>query len=154
MEASALLSTVQSLHPGITPREKADRTAVAIPTEDLLPIMRELHDRPDLSFDMLYFHTAIDWLAENRFELVYELYSLRHRHHLLATVSVPRDKPQVASVSKVWRIAEWQEREVYDMFGVLYAGHPDLRRLLLDDSWSGFPLRKDYQDDFMLQRPQ
>jgi NADH-quinone oxidoreductase subunit C len=56
-------------------------------------------------------------------------------------------------VSAIWAIAEWQEREVFDMFGVHYRQHPDLRRLLLDDDWQGFPLRKDYQDDFVLSRP-
>ena len=154
MEAEALQNAVGTLDPDIKPREKADRAAVALPAERLASIMRHLRDRPEFAFDMLEFHTAIDWLAENRFELVYNLYSMKHRHCLLVTTSVPRENAEVETVSDIWRAAEWQEREVYDMFGVLYDGHPDLRRLLLDDEWSGHPLRKDYVDDFILKRPE
>jgi NADH-quinone oxidoreductase subunit C len=154
MDAEALLAAVEAIDPDIKPREKADRAAVVLPAERLSPIMRQLRERPELDFDMLEFHTAIDWLAENRIELVYHLYSMKRRHYLLATTSVPREDAEVESVSSIWRAAEWQEREVYDMFGVLYDGHPDLRRLLLDDEWSGHPLRKDYVDDFILERPQ
>ena len=154
MDADALLDAVGSLHGEIRPREKADCAAVVVPAEKLTAIMRQLHDWPEFGFDRLEFHTAIDWPAENRLELVYHLFSMKHRHYLLVTTSVPRDSPEVASVSGTWRVAEWQEREVYDMFGVSYDGHPDLRRLLLDDGWSGHPLRKDYVDDFILERPQ
>lgn len=127
---------------------------MVLPVEELAAIMRQLHDRPEFGFDRLEFHTAIDRPTESRLELVYHLFSLKHRHCLLVSTSVPRDNPEIASVSDIWRVAEWQEREVYDMFGVLYDGHPDLRRLLLDDGWSGHPLRKDYVDDFILERPQ
>ncbi len=154
MDADALLAAVGALHGEIRLREKADRAAVVVRAENLAEIMRQLRDRPEFGFDRLEFHTAIDWPAENRLELVYHLFSMKHRHYLLVTTSVPRDNPEVASVSGIWRVAEWQEREVYDMFGVLYDGHPDLRRLLLDDAWSGYPLRKDYVDDFILERPQ
>jgi NADH:ubiquinone oxidoreductase subunit C len=68
-------------------------------------------------------------------------------------VKVPRQNPIAPSVHLLWPIAEWQEREVYDLFGVKYAGHPDLRRLFLEDDWKGFPLLKDYKDDFTLERP-
>ena len=144
MESGALLAAVGSLDPDIKPREKADRAAVVLPAERLEPIMRQLHDRPELAFDMLEFHTAIDWLAENRFELVYNLYSMKHRHYLLATTFVPRDNAEVASVSCIWGIAEWQEREVYDMFGVTFDGHPDPRRILTPADYEGHPLRKDF----------
>jgi NADH-quinone oxidoreductase subunit C len=154
MEAEALLAVVVTLDPEIVPRQKADRAAVVLPAGRLASIMRQLRDRPELAFDMLEFHTAIDWLAENRFEIVYNLYSIKHRHYLMVTASLPREGAEIASVSSVWQVAEWQEREVYDMFGVLYDGHPDLRRLLLDDEWSGHPLRKDYVDDFILKRPE
>jgi NADH-quinone oxidoreductase subunit C len=154
MDTDALLAAVEALNGEIGVRDKADRAAVVVPIAELAPIMRQLHDRPEFGFDRLEFHTAIDWPEENRLELVYHLFSMNHRHYLLVSTSVPRDNPEVASVSGIWRIAEWQEREVYDMFGVLYSGHPDLRRLLLDDAWSGHPLRKDYVDDFMLERPQ
>lgn len=90
---------------------------------------------------------------EAQFELLYCLYSTSQRQRVLLCTRIPVANPVIDSVHTLWRIAEWQEREVYDLFGVLYRGHPDLRRLLLEDDWQGFPLRKDYQDDFMLEGP-
>ncbi|MBU1920404.1 NADH-quinone oxidoreductase subunit C, partial [bacterium] len=81
---------------------------------------------------------------------IYQLYSTKFHHYLMLSVKVDREHPVVPSVSSVWRIAQWHEREVYDLFGVLYDNHPDLRRLFLEDDWQGHPLRKDYRDDFML----
>ena len=104
---------------------------------------------------MLLDHLAIDWLEEETpcFELVYQLYSLTHNHYLMVSVRLPRDNPVVSTVSSIWACAEFQEREVYDLFGVLYDEHPDLRRLFLEDDWEGFPLRKDYKDDFIMEQP-
>ena len=72
----------------------------------------------------------------------------------MISASVPRDNPVLPTVCGVWPIAQWQEREVYDLFGILYEGHPDLRRLFLEDDWVGFPLRKDYKDDHLLVKPE
>jgi hypothetical protein len=130
MNPDDLLAAVIAIEPGAAKRELCDRPAVNVPPGTLLKLMRKLHDDPQLAFDMLY------------------------THYLMVAASLKRDKPEVSSVSSVWRVAEWHEREAYDMFGVLYDGHPDLRRLLLDDDWKGFPLRKDYKDDFMLECPQ
>ena len=82
------------------------------------------------------------------------LHSTIHGHSLFVTVVVPRDDPTVPTVSDVWPTAHWQEREAYDLLGILYDDHPDLRRLFLEDDWQGFPLRKDYHDDDMLELPQ
>lgn len=153
MNAESLLETVLALEVKARPREKCDRAAVIVESEVLVGFMRRLREEPSLAFDMLYTHTAIDWVAEGRFELIYQLYSLSHNHSLMVSTLIPRDRPVAPSVCSVFRIAEWQEREVYDLFGVLYEGHPDLRRLFLEDDWEGFPLRKDYKDDFMLERP-
>lgn len=154
MNPENLLSAVIALEPLAERQERCDRPAVRVPSEALFKLMQRLHDEPELAFDMLCTHTAIDYPPENRFDLVYQLYSVKHGHYLMVAASIPRDKPEASSVSSVWRIAEWQEREVYDLFGVLYVGHPDLRRLFLDDDWKGFPLRKDYKDDFMLEPPE
>jgi len=89
-------------------------------------------------------------VADSEFELLYRLYSLKTLAMLVVFTTIPRETPVIPTVSSVWRIAEWQEREVYDLFGILYDNHPDLRRVFLEDAWEGFPLRKDYQDDFML----
>jgi NADH-quinone oxidoreductase subunit C len=142
-----------TLEPTAARREKADRPAVQVPPEKLAALALALRDEPALAFDLLLDHTAIDWIAENRFELVYVLYSTVHGHYLMLTTSVPREKPVVPTLSAVWPIAHWQEREVYDLMGVQYDDHPDLRRLFLEDEWQGHPLRKDYKDDYMLGLP-
>jgi NADH-quinone oxidoreductase subunit C len=134
-------------------REKADRPAVQVPPAALVAFMTRLRDDERLAFDLLMDHTAIDWAAQGRFELVYNLYSTVHGHSLLVTTAVPRDNPVVPTASGVWAIAHWQEREVFDLFGVQYDEHPDLRRLFLEDDWQGYPLRKDYKDDYMLGLP-
>jgi NADH-quinone oxidoreductase subunit C len=152
MNDETLTLTIRQIEPEAKPREKSARLCLTIPAAAVGGFMRSLRGDPRLSFDMLCTHTAIDWVAENRFELVYVLYSTEHRHYVTISSSIPRDQPEVDSVSAIWRIAEWQEREAYDMFGILYRGHPDLRRVLLEDDWKGFPLRKDYQDDFTLVR--
>lgn len=153
MDSAALLSAVMALAPDITPREKSDRTAVKVPVEYLLLVMLKLRDQEPLKFDMLCCSTAIDWLKDGKIELVYQLYSTVHRHYLMVGVSLDRKSAVAPSVSALWEIAEWQERETYDLFGVRFTNHPDLRRLLLEDDWKGHPLRKDYVDDFMLERP-
>jgi NADH:ubiquinone oxidoreductase subunit C len=142
-----------ALEPTAARREKADRPAVHVPPEKLAALALALRDAPALAFDMLLDHTAIDWLAEGRFELVYNLYSTVHGHSLLVTTTVPRASPVAPTVSAVWPIAHWQEREVFDLMGVQYDNHPDLRRLFLEDEWQGYPLRKDYKDDYMLGLP-
>jgi len=154
MDNASLIAAISAIAPKALPREKADRAALTVPAEGLVEFMKKLRDSSELSFDMLCDHTAIDWSAQGQMELIYQLYSMKHRHYFMVSVMVSREAPLVPSVSSLWQIAEFQEREVYDMFGILYSGHPDLRRLLLDDAWKGFPLRKDYKDDFMLERPQ
>jgi NADH-quinone oxidoreductase subunit C len=153
MDGEILLQTISSLEPTAQKREKSDRPAVQVAPDKLLRLMQALRRDERLSFDMLLDHTAIDWLAEGRFELVYNLYSMKHGHYLMVSTSVPREKPVVPTVSGIWQGAHWQEREVYDLFGVLYDEHPDLRRLFMEDDWQGHPLRKDYQDDYMLELP-
>lgn len=153
MDSSKLLEKVATLDPQITPEEKANCPAVKIPSEILLNMAKSLKEDLSLGFDLLLSHTVVHWNEENEFELLYRLYSTQNKHHILVTTKIPVSNPLVSSVSSVWQIAEWQEREAYDLFGVLYGGHPDLRRLLLEDDWKGFPLRKDYKDDFMLEGP-
>lgn len=154
MDSEELLDIVERIESGATKREKSDRPAVHVPVDRLLSAMRRLRNYQWLSFDMLVTHTAIDWPDDNRFELVYLLYSTVHGHSLMVTSSVPRLNPVAPTVSSIWPTAEWQEREAYDLFGIQYDNHPDLRRVFLEDDWEGFPLRKDYQDPYMLERPQ
>mgnify|MGYP001763998398 CR=1 FL=1 len=114
---------------------------------DLVRVCRFLRDDPDLAFDFLSDVTGVDrlHLPENspRFEVVYHVYSLQYRRRLRLKVRVGEDEA-VSTVTDVWPTANWHEREVYDMFGVPFAAHPDLRRILMPDDWEGHPLRKDY----------
>lgn len=101
-----------------------------------------LKERADLGFDYLMSLTAVDW--PESFEVVYHLYSIPHRHYVTLKVKLAKDKPVMPTLTSVWRAANWQEREVYDMFGIEFEGHPDLRRILTEEDFEGFPLRKDY----------
>ena len=103
-----------------------------------------LHLRDEEKFDMLADLTAVDWpRREKRFDVVLNLYSFAKNERLIVKVHAA-DAEEVPSVVSVWPTANWQEREVFDMFGIVFSGHPDLKRILLPDEWQGYPLRKDY----------
>lgn len=124
-----------------------NETTVVLGREDLLRVCRFLRDDPDLAFDFLSDVTGVDRLLlperSPRFEVVYHLYSLQHKRRLRLKVRVDEGEP-VPTVTGIWVTATWHEREVYDLFGVPFEGHPDLRRILMPDDWEGHPLRKDY----------
>lgn len=98
----------------------------------------------DLAFDYLFCLTCVDW--KTHLTMVYHLTSTVHRHTVVVKIKLDRNHPEVDSVSDIWRTAELHEREVFDLFGVTFLNHPDLRRLLLTEEWEGWPLRKDYED--------
>jgi NADH/F420H2 dehydrogenase subunit C len=100
----------------------------------------------EAGFDYLLLMTATDYPAEKRFELVYVLTNFADAQEVALVTNVDRESPQIRTVSDIWQTADWHEREVYDMYGVRFENHPDLRRILLDDTWDGYPLRKDYTD--------
>jgi NADH-quinone oxidoreductase subunit C len=112
--------------------------------ERLLEICRFLKDEPGIELDFLEDLTAIDWPKKNQIEIVYHFISYSHRHLFKMKVELDRAAPTIPSVEAIWKTANWFEREVYDLFGVTFEGHPDLRRLMLPDDWVGHPLRKDY----------
>jgi NADH-quinone oxidoreductase subunit C len=136
---------------------------VEVAVSGLTEICRCLKEHPDHQFDMLHCITAVDYCHTDpkkaaksewqpHLEILYHLSSLSRKHRLVLKVKVPRWKddqvgqlPEVPSVSGIWRTALWHEREVYDLSGVLFAGHPDLRRILCPEDWVGHPLRKDYE---------
>ena len=109
-------------------------------------VLRLLKEDPKLDFDFLTDITAVDYLGkkEPRFEVVYHLYSLKARHRLRVKIPVPENDPVVDSLTSLWSGADWLEREVWDMFGIRFSGHSDLRRILLYEEFKGHPLRKDY----------
>jgi NADH-quinone oxidoreductase subunit C len=118
---------------------------VVVPVEHLIAAVTHLRDAPDALFDFCSDVTATDWppRKEGRFDVVYCLFSTRLRHRIRVKVIAAENQP-VPSVTGVWPAADWLEREVYDMFGVNFTGHPDRRRILMPEDWQGFPERKDY----------
>ncbi len=126
--------------------ENSTPKAVKISAGDLLPVCTALHANPSTYFDMLSCLTGIDnGVASGSMEVVYTLYSIPFDHHLTIKVIIPRELPEVESVISIWKTADWHEREAFDLFGIKFGGHPDLRRILLPADWEGFPLRKDYK---------
>ena len=136
---------------------------VVIEPADLVEVCRFLRDDPRLRFELLNCISGVDYLEpdpkkapkagfEPHGEVVYHLSSFAHRHRIVLKLVLPRWKddkpgelPEVPSVTGVWLAADWHEREVYDLSGVWFTGHPDLRRILLAEDWQGHPLRKDYE---------
>ncbi len=118
------------------------QTILIVAREQLLEVSKYCRDAE--KFDYLADLTAVDWpKRERRFDLILNLYSFPKNERLRLKVFVGENEP-VATVSDIWPAANWLEREVYDMFGIGFEGHPDLRRILLPEEWQGFPLRKDY----------
>jgi NADH-quinone oxidoreductase subunit C len=117
-----------------------------VKADRIVDACRFLRATPGLELDFCEDLTAVDWPKRNVIEVVYHLYSYRHRHGIVLKVEADRASPSVPTVEGVWKAANWMEREVYDLFGVTFPGHPDLRRVLLPDDWEGHPLRKDYQE--------
>jgi NADH-quinone oxidoreductase subunit C len=117
-----------------------------VSADRIVQVCRFAREEPGLELDFLEDLTALDWPKRNVIEVVYHLFSFRHRHGIVLKVEADRSSPHVPSVEGVWKTANWFEREVYDLFGVTFTGHPDLRRILLPDDWVGHPLRKDYQE--------
>jgi NADH-quinone oxidoreductase subunit C len=148
MDADTLVATLQAAVPDaqIESAPTVDpQTTIYVSRDEVPALARALRDRPELAFDFLAELTAVDfWPKEPRYEVVYMLVSLANRLRLRMKVRLPADDPHVATVSGVWPAANWLEREVWDLFGIAFDGHPDPRRLLMPEDWQGYPLRKDY----------
>lgn len=119
---------------------------VVIEADSLQQFMRQLRDDSDLSFAVLLSVTAVDWMddRDERFEVVYHLLSLKLNARLRVKIAVSEDKPEVSSVTDIWSSADFMERECWDMYGIVFTGHPNLARILMYDEFKGHPLRKDY----------
>ena len=110
----------------------------------IVDVCRFLRDEADLKFEVLSDLTGLDWPKQEKIQVVYHLFSYSQNHQIVLKVDLPRDNPQIATLEAVWKVANWFEREVYDLFGVIFEGHSDLRRIMLPEDWVGHPLRKDY----------
>ena len=127
-----------------THAQHGDATASVDPVR-IREVLGFLRDDAELAFEMLTDLTAVDYLGqEPRFEVVYHLYSLAKNHRVRIKVRVPEAAPEVDSAVEIWASADWMEREVWDLYGISFRGHPELRRILLYDGFEGHPLRKDY----------
>ena len=148
METTALVAVLQEAFPaaGLEPAPTSDlHETFYVVAAEAPAVLRALRDRADLRFALLAELTAADyWPREPRFELIYTLVSIAHRRRLRVKVRLHADAARIATVSGVWAAANWLEREVWDLFGIEFEGHPDPRRLLMPEDWQGYPLRKDY----------
>jgi NADH/F420H2 dehydrogenase subunit C len=134
---------IEELLPGVSISLEGD--VLIVEPKDLIPVCRMLKETERFGMDYLSNLTAVDYPKESRIGLVYHLYSMEHKHGPIAlAVHLNREKPVIASATAIWRGAEYQEREAFDLFGVHFEGHPDLRRILMWDGFEGFPMRKDY----------
>ncbi len=165
MTPADIIAAVEKKFPDKVKSKKLDAIDpfFVVEAADLLEVCRFLRDDPRLAFDVLNCISGVDYLEpdpkkapkagfEPHTEVVYHFSSLTQKHRTVLKVLLPRWKddkpgelPEVPSVSSLWKGANWHEREVYDLSGVWFTGHPDLTRILLSEDWQGHPLRKDYE---------
>lgn len=144
MTREELTATCTALIPGCTVMEGGEWLNIEIPAQAWPGAASALKYNDGLEFDYLFCLTCVDW--KTHLTMVYHLTSTEHRHTVVVKIKLDRDKPEVTTCCDTWRTAEFHEREVFELFGVQFLNHPDLRKLILPDDWVGFPLRKDYDD--------
>src|SRR6266513_2317815 len=145
MTTKELKIKLSKLLSATTYEESSEWLTVNIEPKDWLPFAKQLRVEEQLFFDYLFCLTCIDW--KTHLTMVYHLTSTRYRHSIVVKSKLDRVSPEIETVSHIWRTAEFHEREVYEMFGVNFLNHPDLRLLILPDGWEGKnPLRKDFED--------
>ena len=140
-----MIEQLRPLFPAVAlePGGSADQPTIRVPAANLVEVCTALRDRHELGFVLLSDLTAVDWWPrEPRYEVVYHLSSMTRR--LRVKVSLEGGSPRLPTVKGVWPAAGWLEREAWDMFGIVFDGHGDLRRLLMPEDWEGYPLRKDF----------
>jgi NADH-quinone oxidoreductase subunit C len=146
MEASAIYQALEKRFPDKVSQFKGEVSEpyLSVDAQAIVDVCRFLRDEETLNFEVLSDLTALDWPKEEKIQVVYHLYSYSQRHQIVLKADLPRDNPRITTVEGVWKVANWFEREVYDLFGVIFEGHSDLRRIMLPEDWVGYPLRKDY----------
>lgn len=152
MNNQELKAKVETLVPGVEVIEGKHYLEVNVAPEKLYLLAKTLHDSADTDFDYLFCLTGVDWA--DSLGVIYHLESTKYLHRIVLKVkTTDRENPNIQSVCDLWFAAVCLEREVFDLFGIVFNGHPDLRRLFLDSFWKGYPLRKDYVDEInIIQR--
>ena len=145
MNIEELKIKIVELLPAAVFEEGGQWLNINIEPKDWLPLAKQLRHSPELNFDYLFCLTCIDW--KTHLTMVYHLESTQYRHTIVVRSKLDRNQPEIETVSHIWKTAEFHEREVYELFGVKFLNHSDLRLLILPDGWEGkFPLRKDFED--------
>jgi NADH-quinone oxidoreductase subunit C len=146
MEAKEIYARLEAKFPGTVSDFKGDvpEPYCKVDPQAIVEVCRFLRDDPSLKFEVLSDLTGLDWPKDEKIQVVYHLYSYAPKRQIVLKVDLPRDNPKVATVEGIWKVANWFEREVYDLFGVIFERHSDLRRIMLPEDWEGHPLRKDY----------
>ncbi len=146
METKDIYGRLEQQFPGKVADFKGDvqEPYCKVDAQAIVEVCQFLRDDPGLKFEVLSDLTGLDWPKEEKIQVVYHLYSYAQKHQIVLKVDLPRDNPKIATTEGVWKVANWFEREVYDLFGVIFEGHSDLRRIMLPEDWEGHPLRKDY----------
>jgi NADH-quinone oxidoreductase subunit C len=144
MNREELKAELEPRVPGATWDEGGEWPVVNIGPAQWKDLAATLKGHAALAFDYLFCVTCVDW--KTHLTMVYHLTSTVHRHTLVVKAQLDRERPEIATVCNTWKTAEFHEREQYEMFGVQFLGHPDLRRLILTDDFRGYPLRKDFED--------
>jgi len=144
MSNEELKSVFTAIHPSLV-FEEGEWLNMYIEPAELLPFVEKIRNADNLFFDYLFCLTCVDW--KTHLTMVYHFSSTSHRHNIVIKSKLDRDNPEIETVCNIWKTAEFHEREVFELFGVKFLHHPDLRNLILPDVWSGFPLRKDYEDE-------
>ncbi|WP_258361181.1 NADH-quinone oxidoreductase subunit C [Moorella sulfitireducens] len=138
-----LIEEIQDHFPGVQIEQGVDMPVMVVPADRLLAVMEELKEKQ--GFNFLSGLTAVDYKDEDRIEMVYHLLAVPAAKMVRVKVNLNRQEPEVPSLTAIWPAAEVQEREVFDLMGVIFQGHPDLKRILCPDDFTGHPLRKDFQ---------
>ncbi len=142
-------SAVTGLFPTVTYDETGEFLNILISSTELRPLISALRSNKEFDFDFLFCLTCIDW--KTHLTMVYHLLSKTHKHAVVVKAKIADvNNPEIDTVCDIWQTANFHEREVFDLFGVKFLNHPDLRRILLDDGWDGYPLRKNYIDENMI----
>lgn len=154
MDKEKIISKIKGQFPDIQTEEYLEYTAGIRTESGKIPaLLKYVKNEPELKFETLLFITAVDYVEEDKIELIYLLSSLLLKDNLIIKCDLDRNLPETKTVSNIFHSANWHERELLDLFGVTFTGHPDPRRILLPEEMQGYPMRKDFENENLIRRP-